>query len=57
MKNSKIIENINYFREQHKMKSRLNESQVSTNQKSRVYNNEFEVSQVLVDLKTSKPPT
>lgn len=38
LKNSKIIENINFFREQERKKVELSESQINTNEKSKVYN-------------------
>lgn len=56
MKNHKIIENINFFREQEKRKSELTLSQVNGLDKSKVYNDHFEVSRVLVDLKDTKHP-
>lgn len=56
LKNSKIIENINFFREQERKKLELNESQINTPEKSKVCNDQFEISRVLVDLKTTQNP-
>ena len=56
LKNSKIIENINFFREQERKKIELSQSQINTNEKSKVYNDQFEISRVMVDLKTTQNP-
>ena len=54
LKNSKIIENINFFREQEKRKQGLNDSHGKILEKTRVSNDQFEVSRVLVNLRNSK---
>jgi hypothetical protein len=56
LKNSKIIENINFFREQEKRKQDLNESQAKTLDRTRVSTDQFEVSRVLVNLNQSRNP-
>lgn len=56
LKNSKIIENINFFREQERKKIELSQSQINTNEKLKVYNDQFEISRVMVDLKTTQNP-
>jgi hypothetical protein len=57
MKNSKIIENINFFREQEKKKKGLTDSKNSNLEGSKVYNDQLEISRVLVSLKESKHPS
>lgn len=56
LKNSKIIENINFFREQERKKNELTQSQIHSNEMSKAYNREFEISRIMVNVKSSQSP-